>query len=347
MTSGNLSDEPIVYRNDEARAPPGAASPTRFLLHDRPHPRARDDSVVARRAGPEPYPLRRARGYAPLPVGAAAGGAAGPRRRRRAEEHVLPDARQATPSSASTSATWSTTRRCRAFERGHRPLSSDCSASRPQVVARDLHPDYLRDALRAARRARRAARASPSSTTTPTWRRAWPSTAARRRRRSSAWRSTAPATGPDGHDLGRRVPRGRLRRLRAALRTSAACRCPAATRRSAQPWRDGAEPGCGRPVVEWAADLRAGRRGERASCGLLAVAARRRDQRAADLAAWGGSSTRSPSLAGVCQRRHLRGAGGLRARGGRADRDAGAGLRLRARCATARSDPTPDRPGGW
>jgi len=66
MTSANLSDEPIVYRNEDARtrlAPIVDA----ILLHDRPiHVRA-DDSVVAVHRG-RPYPFRRARGYAPLPV---------------------------------------------------------------------------------------------------------------------------------------------------------------------------------------------------------------------------------------------------------------------------------------
>lgn len=67
MTSANLSEEPIAYRNDEARrrlAPLADA----FLLHDRRiHVRC-DDSVAAvfRDA---PYLLRRSRGYAPLPVG--------------------------------------------------------------------------------------------------------------------------------------------------------------------------------------------------------------------------------------------------------------------------------------
>jgi hydrogenase maturation protein HypF len=66
MTSANIADEPIVYRDDDARSRLAAIADA-MLLHDRPiHVRA-DDSVVAERGG-RPIPLRRARGYAPLPV---------------------------------------------------------------------------------------------------------------------------------------------------------------------------------------------------------------------------------------------------------------------------------------
>ncbi|HOX24313.1 MAG TPA: carbamoyltransferase HypF [Candidatus Krumholzibacteria bacterium] len=66
MTSANLSDDPIAYRNEEARERLADLTDA-FLLHDRPiHVRC-DDSVatVFRDA---PYLLRRSRGYAPLPV---------------------------------------------------------------------------------------------------------------------------------------------------------------------------------------------------------------------------------------------------------------------------------------
>lgn len=66
MTSGNLSDEPIAARNDEARERLGAIADA-FLLHDREIVARVDDSVVRVVAG-EPVLLRRARGYAPLPV---------------------------------------------------------------------------------------------------------------------------------------------------------------------------------------------------------------------------------------------------------------------------------------
>ncbi len=65
-TSGNLSDEPICTDNDEAfERLRGLADA--FLIHDRPIARHVDDSVAWIVAG-APRLLRRARGYAPLPV---------------------------------------------------------------------------------------------------------------------------------------------------------------------------------------------------------------------------------------------------------------------------------------
>jgi hydrogenase maturation protein HypF len=72
MTSGNLSEEPIAIDNEEARV---SLSPLAdvFLLHDRPIRIRCDDSVVRvvssldHRQSTE-MPLRRSRGYAPYPV---------------------------------------------------------------------------------------------------------------------------------------------------------------------------------------------------------------------------------------------------------------------------------------
>lgn len=67
-TSGNLAEEPIV--TDEARAREDLGGIADLLLvHDRPIARAVDDSIVAVVEGREML-LRRARGYAPLPVAA-------------------------------------------------------------------------------------------------------------------------------------------------------------------------------------------------------------------------------------------------------------------------------------
>ena len=65
-TSGNLSDEPIATDNDDGRARLGETVDL-FLLHDRPIARPCDDSV-ARVVRGRPSVMRRARGYAPLPV---------------------------------------------------------------------------------------------------------------------------------------------------------------------------------------------------------------------------------------------------------------------------------------
>jgi len=65
-TSGNLSDEPICTDEREALVRLGGIADL-FLVHDRPIARHVDDSVLAVFAGRETI-LRRARGYAPLPV---------------------------------------------------------------------------------------------------------------------------------------------------------------------------------------------------------------------------------------------------------------------------------------
>jgi len=66
LTSGNLSDEPIAYEDDDAftRLAPIADS---FLSHNRPIHIRCDDSVVRIAAG-GPLIIRRSRGYAPAPI---------------------------------------------------------------------------------------------------------------------------------------------------------------------------------------------------------------------------------------------------------------------------------------
>ncbi|WP_308367351.1 MULTISPECIES: carbamoyltransferase HypF [unclassified Microbulbifer] len=65
-TSGNLAGEPICIDNDEAVDRLGNIADL-FLLHDRPILRPLDDSVL-RVMDERPVMLRRARGYAPLPL---------------------------------------------------------------------------------------------------------------------------------------------------------------------------------------------------------------------------------------------------------------------------------------
>jgi hydrogenase maturation protein HypF len=66
MTSANLSDEPLVYRNDEALDRLRDIADV-FLVHDRAIETRCDDSV-ARVVGGRPMLLRRSRGYVPRPI---------------------------------------------------------------------------------------------------------------------------------------------------------------------------------------------------------------------------------------------------------------------------------------
>ena len=66
MTSGNNSDEPIAYRDGEAFEQLRDIADY-FLVHDRPIHTRCDDSVYRVAAG-SAYPLRRSRGYAPAPL---------------------------------------------------------------------------------------------------------------------------------------------------------------------------------------------------------------------------------------------------------------------------------------
>jgi hydrogenase maturation protein HypF len=66
LTSGNISDEPIVHRDDDATGRLDGIADA-FLTHDRPIHTRTDDSVTRSFRGTE-LPVRRSRGYAPEPV---------------------------------------------------------------------------------------------------------------------------------------------------------------------------------------------------------------------------------------------------------------------------------------
>lgn len=70
MTSGNVSDEPIAYRDDEARERLSRIADY-FLLHNR-EIHIRCDDSVARVFEGRPIILRRSRGYVPFPIKLAA-----------------------------------------------------------------------------------------------------------------------------------------------------------------------------------------------------------------------------------------------------------------------------------
>ncbi len=66
LTSGNRSEEPIAYEDDDALARLGDVADA-FLVHDRPI-RTRCDDSVARVVRGRPVPVRRSRGFAPAPL---------------------------------------------------------------------------------------------------------------------------------------------------------------------------------------------------------------------------------------------------------------------------------------
>jgi hydrogenase maturation protein HypF len=136
MTSGNRSDEPITYDNREARERLGDIADL-FLAHDRPIHRRCEDSVV--RAA---FPVRRSRGFVPgtLPLSPPAG-------------------RPLVAAGAELKSTFCVARGSDAFLSAHlgdldselavRAFDADLALYldmldvRPEVVAYDLHPDYL------------------------------------------------------------------------------------------------------------------------------------------------------------------------------------------------------------
>ena len=140
MTSGNLSDEPIVFRDEDAVAKLGGIADL-LLVHDRPIALACDDSV-ARVIGGAPVLLRRARGYVPRPVIVA----------RRFERPILAvggqlknavclahgDAAYLGPHQGDLD----TLETYRGFEHSIERLERLLRV-RAGIVAHDLHPDYL------------------------------------------------------------------------------------------------------------------------------------------------------------------------------------------------------------
>jgi hydrogenase maturation protein HypF len=136
LTSGNRSDEPIAFDDADARSRLAGIADA-FLAHDRPIHRRCEDSVV--RAG---FPVRRSRGYTPqalrLPV--------------RAERPLV-------AAGAELKSTFCVARGDEAFLSGHlgdlesepayRAFRADLElyvamlGVEPELVAHDLHPEYL------------------------------------------------------------------------------------------------------------------------------------------------------------------------------------------------------------
>lgn len=141
LTSANRSDEPICFTDDDAaqRLPSLCDA---VLDHDRPIHVPCDDSVVRvvhDERGAHELPIRRSRGYAPLPIDLKLGGpavlAVGGELKN---TFCLTDGRRAYLSGhVGDMATWET---LRAFERAVSQLSE--IRGRPGRLAADLHPGY-------------------------------------------------------------------------------------------------------------------------------------------------------------------------------------------------------------
>ncbi len=212
LTSGNVSDEPIAYTDDDALAPAGGIADA-LLVNDRPIHTRTDDSVVRsidRTIREAPLLIRRSRGYAPAAVALP-----------------FPAPRPMLGCGAELKNTFCVAKDDRAWVGPHvgdlknfETLESYRAgidhlerlfAVEPAVVAHDLHPDYL--ATRYALRSARASRRSASSTTMRTWPLALPSTGSPPP--PSARSSTAPGYGARRHGLGRRDSGRRPDRIRA------------------------------------------------------------------------------------------------------------------------------------
>ena len=140
LTSGNVSDEPIAYRDEDALARLGGIADA-FLTHDRAIHIRTDDSV-ARVVGGRPTLIRRSRGYVPEPVTARGG---------------FP--RPVLACGAELKNTFCLAKEHRAFVSHHIGDLENAETLRsftegiehftrlfdivPQVVAHDLHPEYL------------------------------------------------------------------------------------------------------------------------------------------------------------------------------------------------------------
>ena len=139
MTSGNISDEPICTDNEEALRRLGGLADA-FLLHDRDILVGCDDSVV-RVSGVGPVVMRRSRGYVPRPVllpieSPPALGVGGHLK----NTFCLARGIFAYPSQHVGDLDRADT--LEYFEDGLARLE-DLLEIRPEVVACDLHPDYL------------------------------------------------------------------------------------------------------------------------------------------------------------------------------------------------------------
>ena len=140
MTSGNASELPIATGNEEARRELRGIADA-FLMHDREIVSRYDDSVV-RLIGGEPAFLRRARGYAPLPVPLPVPAA---RPLLAVGPHLKNTFTLAAGDDAFVSQHVGDLENLETLEHFRASLDRFGALFRvqPEVVARDLHPGYL------------------------------------------------------------------------------------------------------------------------------------------------------------------------------------------------------------
>jgi hydrogenase maturation protein HypF len=140
MTSANLSDEPIAYRDEDARERLAGIADL-FLVHDRPIETRTDDSVV--RAVPRRAILRRSRGYAPGALDLPGAGAARPLLACGAElKNTFCLARGTRAWVSHHIGDLENYETLRSFTEGIAHFAR-LFAVEPEVVAHDLHPEYL------------------------------------------------------------------------------------------------------------------------------------------------------------------------------------------------------------
>jgi hydrogenase maturation protein HypF len=159
-TSGNLSDEPICTDEREALERLGGVADV-FLVHNRPIVRQVDDSIVRVMLGREMV-LRRARGYAPLPISIGGMSSTSPKHRENAEhqglvELVHPNIVLAVGAHLKNSLALAVGNQVfisqhigdletepanAAFRRVIADFEKLYDA-KPEIIAADLHPDYL------------------------------------------------------------------------------------------------------------------------------------------------------------------------------------------------------------
>ena len=140
MTSGNVGGEPIVTDNSEARERLGNIVDA-FLLHDREIVARYDDSLI-RTVDGAPIFLRRARGYAPLPVPLPVGS---PRSFLAVGPHLKNTFTLVQDGDAWVSQHVGDLENVETLAHFHETLERYRTLFRvePTAVVRDLHPDYL------------------------------------------------------------------------------------------------------------------------------------------------------------------------------------------------------------